>query len=63
MQYFDEILKACGIAVICVILLVLLRTTASGIAVAIRIGGVILIFGVFLYVKISLLIRDKKTCK
>ena len=50
MQYFDEILKACGIAVVCVILLVLLRTTASGITVAVRIGGVILIFGVFLYV-------------
>lgn len=50
MQYFDEILKACGIAVICVILLVLLRTSASGISVAVRMGGVVLIFGIFLYV-------------
>jgi len=47
MQYFDEILKVGGIAVLCVLLLMLTRS-ASGISLAVRIGGGVLIFGVFL---------------
>ena len=47
MQYFDDILKVCGIAVICsVVLMIFGRLGASGVGSAIRIGGGVLIFGV-----------------
>lgn len=50
MQYFDDVLKVCGIAVLCVILLTVLRSSASGISLAVRVGGGLLIFGTLLSV-------------
>ena len=50
MQYSDEILKVCGIAVVCVILLMLIRTSASEMSIVVRLGGGVLIFGVFIYI-------------
>ena len=49
MQYFGEMLKVGGIAIICVTLIMLTRS-ASGIALVVRVGGSVLIFGVFLSV-------------
>lgn len=49
MQYLNELLKVCGVAILCAVtLMVLGRTSASGVGFAIRIGGSILIFGIFI---------------
>ena len=51
MQYFDDVLRVCGIAVLCVIvLMVTTRFGNFGIGTAIRICGGLLIFGVFVVV-------------
>lgn len=51
MQYFDDVLKVCGIAVLCVIaLMVTTRLGNFGIGTAIRLCGGLLIFGVFVVV-------------
>ena len=48
MQYFDDVLKVCGIAVLCVIaLMVTTRLGNFGIGTALRLCGGLLIFGVF----------------
>ena len=48
MQYYEEMLKVCGIALLCVVLVMVIRSSASGIAFAVRLGGGVLIFGVLL---------------
>lgn len=51
MQYFDNVLKVCGIAMLCVmVLMVSSRFGVSGVSFAIRIGGGVLIFGVLIVI-------------
>ena len=51
MQYFDDILRVCGIAVLCVVvLMVLSRLGSLGAGSAVRIGGAVLIFGIFIMI-------------
>ena len=50
MQYSDELLRACGVAIICVILILTVGRMSSGVGFAIRVGGIVLIFGIFLVI-------------
>lgn len=51
MQYFDDILRVCGVAILCVaVLMISARLGASGVGSAIRIGGGVLIFGAFIMI-------------
>ena len=51
MQYSGEILRVCGVAILCVISLMILgRFGETGIGVGIRVGGGALIFGIFILV-------------
>ena len=50
MQYSDELLKACGIAMICLVLILTVGRMSSGIGFAVRMGGAVLIFGIFVLI-------------
>jgi len=50
MLYLNEILRVCGIAVICVALILILSRAPSGVGFAIRVGGAAVIFGILLAV-------------
>lgn len=48
MQYTDELFKACGVAIICLIVILSVGHISHGVGVAVRIGGIIVIFGIVL---------------
>lgn len=50
MDVFSIVLRACGIAIVTAICVVIVGQLSGGYAVALRIGGAVILFGVFLLV-------------
>lgn len=50
MQYSDELLKACGVAVICLAVILSVGKMSQSIGFAVRVGGAVLIFAILLAV-------------
>ena len=48
MPYLNEVLKVCGVATVCLALLLISSRAASGVAFAVRVAGIVVIFGVLL---------------
>ena len=50
MPYLNEILKVCGVAIVCLVLVLISSRAASGVAFAVRVAGAIVIFGILMVV-------------
>lgn len=50
MDVFSIVLRACGIAIVTAICVVIVGQLSGGYAVALRIGGAVILFGIFLLV-------------
>ena len=50
MQYSDELLKACGVAIICLAVILGVGQMSQSLGFAARVGGAVLIFGILLAV-------------
>ena len=48
MEYFDELLRACGIAVLCVICIAVAGRLSDAAALALRLGGGVVLFGIMM---------------
>lgn len=48
MEYFDDLLRACGIAVLCAICIAVVGRMSNVAALALRLGGGVVLFGVMM---------------